>query len=103
MREEDTQIESQFSTSPLSGFASIKIMGNLARSPTGKRVEGETFKAPLELGSLLQDLRDKYSLELRRDGTLVMINGVEARALQDLETIVLPGDEVVLVPMFHGG
>jgi molybdopterin converting factor small subunit len=48
-------------------------------------------------------LQDRYRIELRRDSILMMVNGVEANALNDLETIIQPNDVVVLVPMFHGG
>ena len=34
---------------------------------------------------------------------LVLVNGVEASALDELETMIHPGDVVVLLPMFHGG
>ncbi|MDG6907340.1 MAG: MoaD/ThiS family protein [Nitrososphaerota archaeon] len=40
---------------------------------------------------------------MRRDSTLIIVNGVEARALEDLETEIVSGDEIVLLPMFHGG
>ena len=34
---------------------------------------------------------------------LVLVNGVEAGALDELETLIRPNDVVVLLPMFHGG
>jgi molybdopterin converting factor small subunit len=103
MKEEDIPTGSPFSAESAGETASIKIMGNLGRMPSGERIDDEIVSTPVRLGSLLETLQGKYHLDLRRDSTLVMINGVEARALEDLETIVLTGDEVVLVPMFHGG
>ena len=71
--------------------------------PDGVSVDNEVVSTPVKLGLLLETLQSRYQLDLRRDSTLIIINGVEARALEDLETVVVSGDEVVLVPMFHGG
>jgi molybdopterin converting factor small subunit len=51
----------------------------------------------------LAGLSKSFGIEIRRDSTLVLVNGVEANALLDLDTIVVRGDEVSLIPMFHGG
>ncbi len=103
MREEDTQRDSLSFAKTRSESALIRIMGNLGRMPDGVRVDGDVVNTPVKLGFLLETLHGKYKLDLRRDSTLIIINGVEARALDDLETVVVSGDEVVLVPMFHGG
>jgi molybdopterin converting factor small subunit len=103
MKEEDTLTGSQSFAKAHSEIASVRIMGNLGRMPGGDKVQSEVVNTPVNLGSLLETLESKYNLELRRDSILVIVNGVEARALQDLETNVVSGDEVVLVPMFHGG
>ncbi|MHB2036316.1 MAG: MoaD/ThiS family protein [Nitrososphaerales archaeon] len=71
--------------------------------PNNEKIDKVKVVAPVKLGSLVALLQREYNIELRRDSTLIMVNGVEARALEDLETNILPGDEVVLVPMFHGG
>ncbi|MHB1867564.1 MAG: MoaD/ThiS family protein [Nitrososphaerales archaeon] len=71
--------------------------------PNNEKIDNVKVVAPVKLGSLVALLQREYNIELRRDSTLIMVNGVEARALEDLETNILPGDEVVLVPMFHGG
>ena len=103
MKEGDIQNQSQSSAITPSGFATVKIVGNLSLTPRRGKIDKVTVSAPVKLESLITDLQRKCELELRRDSTLIMVNGVEARALEDLETVVLPGDEVVLVPMFHGG
>jgi len=103
MKEEDIQSQSQSSARTPNGYASVKIMGNLGRMPNREKIDKINVVAPVKLGSLVSLLQREYSLELRRDSTLIMVNGVEARALEDLETDILPGYEVVLVPMFHGG
>ena len=103
MKEEDIQSRSQSSARNLSGYASVKIVGNLGRMPNREKIDKVKVVAPVRLGLLVSLLQREHNLELRRDSTLIMVNGVEARALEDLETNILPGDEVVLVPMFHGG
>ena len=103
MKEEDIQSQSQSFARTPRGSASVKIVGNLGRMPNNEKIDKVKVVAPVKLGSLVSLLQREYNIELRRDSTLIMVNGVEARALEDLETNVLPGDEVVLVPMFHGG
>lgn len=38
-----------------------------------------------------------------RPNTLIIVNGREISALKGLETILKDGDEVVLIPVSHGG
>lgn len=38
-----------------------------------------------------------------RPNTLIIINGKEISVLNGLETVVKDGDEVILVPVSHGG
>lgn len=103
MREENIPRELQSSEESHSKYASVRIMGNLGHRLNGERVNQDTVETPMKLSQILEILQNKYSLDLRRDSTLIMVNGVEARALDDLDTIVQSGDEIVLVPMFHGG
>lgn len=84
-------------------FATVRLHGNLGKQSNGKRLETEKVSAPIKVGDLLAELSSSYNLDLRRASTLVLVNGVEANALDDLETVVKEGDEVSLVPMFHGG
>ncbi len=83
--------------------AQVRVMGSLGRTHDGRKIQGETVRTPIKVGNLLRELQKRHGLDLRIDSTLVMVNGVEARALEDLETIVSSGDEVVILPMFHGG
>lgn len=78
-------------------------MGGLHLSSIGGEDDAEFLGVPSTLGHLLDQLRMKYQMEIRRDSTLILVNGVEARALDDLETLISEDDELVLVPMFHGG
>jgi molybdopterin converting factor small subunit len=42
-------------------------------------------------------------LEDPRPNTLILVNGKEISVLDGLETMLKDGDEVVLVPVIHGG
>lgn len=42
-------------------------------------------------------------LEDSRPNTLILVNGKEISVLDGLETRIKDGDEVVLVPVIHGG
>lgn len=42
-------------------------------------------------------------LEDPRPNALILVNGKEISVLKGLETLLIDGDEVVLVPVIHGG
>ncbi|MDG6996521.1 MAG: MoaD/ThiS family protein [Nitrososphaerota archaeon] len=83
--------------------ATVRILGNLARLPNGQRLHEVVIEAPIRVKDLLILLKEKKGVEVRRDSTLILVNGVEANALDDLDTEIEAGFEIVLVPMFHGG
>jgi len=103
MREDGIRSPLLFSGAENELCATLKLHGNLGKLQSGKRLEKERIKVPIKVGDLLRGLSDSLGLDLRRDSTLVLVNGVEANALLDLETVIEDGDEVSLVPMFHGG
>jgi molybdopterin converting factor small subunit len=103
MKEDVTPSPSRSSDEKSSSFATIRLMGNLGKLSNGEKMDIEKIVAPLTVGRLLEELQKSTGMEFRRESTLVLVNGVEANALQDLDTLVLAGDEVALVPMFHGG
>ena len=103
MKEEDIQSLSLYSGEPKSEFAIVMILGSLGKLSGGGRLESEKIGTPVKLADLLESLSTKYGLVLRRDSTLILVNGVEANALEDLDTVVSSGDHVSLIPMFHGG
>jgi molybdopterin converting factor small subunit len=103
MKEDVTPSPLQSSEEKSSSFATIRLMGNLGKLGNGRRLDVEKIATPLTVGRLLEELQKSTGLEFRRDSTLVLVNGVEANALQDLDTLVVGEDEVALVPMFHGG
>lgn len=84
-------------------FATVKLVGNLSSCADGRKVTDLSFEVPTKLSDILSKLQDTYRLDLRRDSILILVNGVEANALDDLETLVKSKDEIVLIPMFHGG
>jgi molybdopterin converting factor small subunit len=89
------------------GVARLKILGGLSRvtlpDGTATTIEMSQFPTPVLLGDMLSSIQDQYGVEMRRDSILILVNGTEASLLQDLETIVGSDDEVVVIPMFHGG
>ena len=55
-----------------------------------------------ELPALKRTLIDPQ-LEDPRPNTLILVNGREISVLDGLETLLMDGDEVVFVPVVHGG
>ena len=86
----------------MKGSATVRLLGNLC-NVGGTKLGKQHIETPVSLRGIVDILKSAYGIDLHRDSTLVLVNGVEANALQDLETMVNSGDEVVFVPMFHGG
>ena len=55
-----------------------------------------------EVPELKRSLIDQQ-LDDPRSNTLVLVNGIEISVLEGLETRLKDGDEIVLVPVVHGG
>ena len=87
----------------MSGLALVRLVGNLGSSSDGRKVSSEKIQTPTLLREVIAAIEGKHNLILRRDSMLVLVNGVEANALDDLETIIQADDELVFIPMFHGG
>ncbi len=85
------------------GFATVRLVGSLSSCADGKKVPDLSFEVPTKLSRIMSRLQDTYNLDMRRENVLILVNGVEANALDDLETLLQPNDQVVLIPMFHGG
>lgn len=51
----------------------------------------------------LLTLLSKDADVLRGNSTLIAVNGVEISALDRRDTILKSGDEVILIPISHGG
>jgi sulfur-carrier protein len=90
----------------------LKFLGAL-RHASGK----ETFSLDCKDGASIMDVVEavtKKKTELRRSlldeqldspksNALILVNGREISVLEGLETKVKDGDEVVFVPVVHGG
>jgi len=103
MKEGDTPNLSQSFEEPGSEFAIVRIHGSLGKLSNARKLEVERVQVPVRIRDILSSISKSFGIEIRRDSTLVLVNGVEANALLDLDTIVVHGDEVSLIPMFHGG
>lgn len=53
--------------------------------------------------ALTRSLLDQQQLEEPTPNVLILVNGREISVLNGLETTLQDGDEVVLVPVVHGG
>ncbi|MEM3673495.1 MAG: MoaD/ThiS family protein [Candidatus Bathyarchaeia archaeon] len=90
----------------------VKFVGAL-RGISGKerltiKIEGETSLRELVKKIVKQQPKLKRVLidpELQdpRPNALILVNGKEISVLKGLETVVREGDEVVFVPVIHGG
>ena len=90
----------------------VKFVGSLrhvsgVNELTLNRKEGFSVKALMteivgELPELKRSLIDPQ-LEDPRPNALILVNGREISVLHGLETCLRDGDEIVLVPVVHGG
>jgi molybdopterin converting factor small subunit len=92
----------------LEGVATIKLVGNLGHyvdSHGALRGELQELEigVPISLREAVQIIESKYQLRLPRESILILVNGVEANALDDLDTMIYQDDHIVFVPMYHGG
>jgi molybdopterin synthase sulfur carrier subunit len=90
---------------------SIKFIGVL-RNTSGKTQltvnlpEGVSLKELLtKLGQELPQLKNFIDQQLNnsRSNALILVNGREISVLKGLETKLSDGDEIVFVPVVHGG
>jgi molybdopterin synthase sulfur carrier subunit len=92
--------------------ANVKFIGSF-RSVSGKDklalklansapLRNVVKKIVRELPKLKQALIDPELGEPRMN-VLILVNGKEISVLQGLETVIKDGDEVVFVPVLHGG
>lgn len=68
----------------------------------GLRLKDLIYKIAEESPSLKHVLLDPELMD-PRPNTVILVNGVEISALSSLETEIKDGDEVVLIPVVHGG
>jgi molybdopterin synthase sulfur carrier subunit len=81
----------------ISGMSKLSIRAKDA-VPLSK-VINQIIKEQPKIKRALIDLE----LEDPRPNTLILVNGKEISVLNGLDTIVENGDEIILVPVVHGG
>lgn len=90
----------------------VRFVGSL-RNITGKSRITLKLDGAKTLKEVIEVLVKKFpeakrvlidpELEDPRPNTLIIVNGMEISVLNGLETILKDGDEVVFVPVSHGG
>ena len=85
----------------------MKFVGSL-RSLAGKSKLALKFGKPASLMEVMKNVAEespklKPALANSKAGMLILVNGKEASVLNGLETVLKDGDEVVFVPVIHGG
>jgi len=92
---------------------SVKLLGTL-REFTGGKVLRLRFNAEPRVGDIIQSLAadlgpafEKIFLDPANRGSLyhalILVEGFEIGVLQGMETPVRDGEEVVILPVSHGG
>ena len=91
----------------------VGLLGVL-RGVSGKSRVPVKSERPISVRKVIQELAEAFSPEFKRvlidpeledprPNALILVNGKEISVLQGLETEVNDGDEIVLVPVSHGG
>lgn len=93
-------------------FVSVRFVGSL-RNAAGKNKINVEFEKPAKLKEIVDKIVEKkpklrralIDVELGdpRVNALVLVNDKDVSVLDGLETVVKDGDEVVFVPVLHGG
>lgn len=83
------------------------------RTISGKNKIAIKIKDTMPLKELVKKIIEKVpalkralidpELEDPRPNALILVNGKEISVLNGLETVVKDGDEIVLIPVIHGG
>jgi len=91
----------------------VRLLGVL-RGLSGEGLVSVESEEPTTVRKVIQKLTEAFSPEFKRvlidpeledprPNALILVNGKEISVLQGLETKVNDGDEIVLVPVSHGG
>lgn len=91
----------------------VRLLG-VFRGLSGKNKVSMELEEPTTVGVVIQKIVEGFSSEFRRvlidselgdprPNALILVNGREISAIRGLETKVNAGDEIVLVPVSHGG
>jgi molybdopterin synthase sulfur carrier subunit len=91
----------------------VRFLGVFRRLSGKSRVSME-LEEPTTVGKVIQKLTEAFPPEFKRSlidpeledprpNALILVNGKEISVSRGLETEVNDGDEIVLVPVAHGG
>jgi MoaD family protein len=91
----------------------VKLLG-VFRGLSGRSQLSIEVDEPAVMRKLVEKLAESFSLEFKRvlvdrelddsrSNTLILVNGREISILDGLATEICDGDEVVLIPVSHGG
>ncbi|MBS7655982.1 MoaD/ThiS family protein [Candidatus Bathyarchaeota archaeon] len=86
----------------------VKLFGSLEKLAGNKIIEIKIEKE-VELNTILKKLieligKEEFKNALESSGNCVIfVDGIEASALNKLNTLVKDGSEVAIVPVVHGG
>jgi molybdopterin converting factor small subunit len=83
--------------------ATVRLFGNISKSKDGKRVGEEQVDAPATLRNIIDKLQERLEIPLHREEILILVNGVEANSIDDLDTRIQTGDLIDVLPIYHGG
>lgn len=81
----------------------IASASNLALSIDGALSIKELISKIVEEIPVLRQSMNSQRLEDLQSGTLILVNGREISVLNGFETNLKDGDEIVFVPVVHGG
>ena len=90
----------------------LRFVGSL-RSASGKSRATFEFEHAISLREVLKKLVEErlrlrrvlidFELDDPKPNALILVNGKEISVLDGLKTVLKDGDEVVFVPVLHGG
>jgi len=91
----------------------VRFLGIFQRL-SGRKSLRVKLKEPVTVRTLIMKLAETFSSEFKRvlldsdfedqrPNSIILVGGIEISALNGLETEVKDSQEVVLVPMVHGG
>jgi molybdopterin synthase sulfur carrier subunit len=91
----------------------VRLLGVL-RGLSGEGLVSVESEEPTTVRKVIQKLTEAFSPEFKRvlidpeledprPNALILVDGKEISVLQGLETKINDGDEIVLVPVSHGG
>jgi len=79
----------------------VRAHGHIGRALGKEEIEINREEASIK--EILKLIASSSNFKLSSRTMLITINGVEISALDKEDTIVKSGDEVVLIPITHGG